>query len=241
MVQHAGQPGSVRVLVADDAELVRRGIRDVLASDQRFQVVGELERPRDIVDACLERSPDIIFLGMAEGSDKGGAVAESLTALRQTLRLDPCARVIVLVDGETADSLLRPLQAGARGAFLRDAPAARLLEAIDDVLQGGGALDARLARSLFDYLAFNNGLPMPDASQPELKLDPTALRSLSPREQEVLRALARGHRNKEIASQLGVSVGTVKTHLRHIFRKLRVPDRTAAVLAALQGSLPEAA
>jgi DNA-binding NarL/FixJ family response regulator len=241
MAEYAAQPGNVRILVADGAELVRRGIRDVLASDRRFQVVGELERPRDIVDACLDLSPDIIFLGMAEGSDNGAAVSESLTALRQTLRLDPYARVIVLVDGETADGLLQPLQAGARGAFLRDAPATRLLEAIGDVLEGGGALDSRLARSLFDYLAFNNGLPITGAWQPELRLDPAALRPLSRREQEVLRALARGHRNKEIAGQLGVSVGTVKTHLRHIFRKLSVPDRTAAVLAALQGSLREAA
>lgn len=239
MADAAATGTRVRVLVADSAELVRRGIRDVLSRDRRFSVVGEIARPPDIVAACLELSPDIIFLGLGRDGDGYLDGSASLAALRQTLRLDPSARVIVLVDGDTVDDLLEPVLAGAKGVLLRNAPASTLLEAMNDVLAGGAALDPHLTRSLFEYLAAGAGLPTADV--PRLRLDPAVLGTLSPREQQVLHSLAQGNRNKEIATQLGVSVGTVKTHLRHIFRKLVVADRTAAVLTALQVHLPDAA
>ena len=97
----------------------------------------------------------------------------------------------------------------------------------------------RIARSLFGYLAVNEGSSVVELDG--FRLGSAALRLLSRREQEVLRALAHGLRNKEIAADLGISVGTVKTHLRHIFRKLHVADRTAAVLTALQVRFRDAA
>lgn len=229
----------VRVLIADNAELVRRGIRDVLARDGRFSVVGEIARPVDAAEAWLELAPDITFLGLGRDSEGYREGSTGLTALQQTLRSDPSACVIVLVNEDTAEDVLAPVRAGARGVLLRDASATTLLEATRDVLAGGATLDPRLARSLFDHLAFGAGPSL--SSEQEHALDPAVLGLLSRREQEVLRALARGYRNKEIGAELGVSVGTVKTHLRHIFRKLKVADRTAAVLAALQVRLPKAA
>lgn len=107
----------------------------------------------------------------------------------------------------------------------------------EHVLNGGSALDPHLTRMLFEYLASRAAEP---AAAAEPRLDPAALRSLSPREQEVLRLLCQGQRNKEIAVRLGVTVGTVKTHLRHVFRKLQVYDRTGAILTALHVP-PEAA
>lgn len=228
----------VRVLIADSSELVRRGIRDVLHRDRRFVVVGEIARPQNVAEACLNLSPDIIFPGLGRDSRGGRDPSEGVVALREVVWQDHLALVIVLVDGDTVDDLLEPVQAGAAGVLLRDAPAGALLEAVFEVLEGGSALDPRLTRTLFEYLRPEAALC--DALR-GFKLNPAALRSLSPREQEVLWELTQGHRNKEIAAQLGVTVGTVKTHLRHIFRKLRVGDRTGAVLAALQVYPPKAA
>jgi DNA-binding NarL/FixJ family response regulator len=113
-----------------------------------------------------------------------------------------------------------------------------LLEAVRHVREGGCALDPRLTKRLFEYLT-------PNATAVSLSgaagLEGAALRALSPREVEVLQLLCHGLRNKQIAARLGVTIGTVKTHLRHIFRKLNVDDRTGAVLAALQVRLREAA
>lgn len=239
MTGTAAGPDRVRTLIADGAELVRRGIRDVLARDRRFTVVGEIARPQDVVEACLELSPDIIFLGPGRDDEDNRNNAASLTALRQMRRLNPFASVIVLVDGDMVEDLLEPVRAGARAVLLRDAPASALLQAGRDVLAGAAALDPLLTRSLFEYLAA--GADLPTAGVPEFRLNPAVLSALSPREQDVLRSLARGCRNKQIAAQLEVSVGTVKTHLRHIFRKLRVADRTATVLYAHQVHLPDAA
>jgi DNA-binding NarL/FixJ family response regulator len=113
-----------------------------------------------------------------------------------------------------------------------------MLGALCDVCNGGAALDSRLAKPLFEGLAALSPSPIPvDATE----LDARVLSLLSQREREVLQALAQGYRNKQIGAALGVSVGTVKTHLRHIFRKLQVVDRTGAVLKALDVSLRRAA
>ena len=231
----------IRVLIADSAELVRRGIRDVLSQDHRFSVVGETVGAADIAGMCLELMPNIILLGLGPEDDASRETSPSLVALRETLALAPDIRALVLVDDDGVGNLLQPVRAGAHGVLLRDAPAHLLLQAMEDVVAGGGALDPRLARSLFD--CWNSGAAnaalSAGASRPRLAA--AVLRVLSPREQEVLRSLVQGYRNKEIAAQLGVSVGTVKTHLRHIFRKLMVSDRTSAVLTALEARLQEAA
>lgn len=227
----------VRILIADAAELVRRGIRDVLARDARFDVIGELTKPEDVPAAAARLAPDIVLLGLGHEPDAHTASSADLAALWETFRRHPLARVIVFVEGDGAEDALGPVRAGAQGVLVRDASAETVLDAIRDVLDGGAALDPRLARSLFDHLAAGAAPALAGARE----LDPGVLGLLSRREQEVLRALAQGYRNKEISAELGVSVGTVKTHLRHIFRKLKVADRTAAVLVALQARLPKAA
>ncbi len=225
---------AARVLIADGAELVRCGIREVLTGDGRFTVVGEIGRPRDVADAYREIVPDIVLIGSGQNGDAGETRWERLASLRQTLRTNPFARIVVLLEDEIAEDLVEVMRAGARGAVLRDAPANTLLGTVEDVLNGETGLDPRLARSLFDYVAHCDGLSGAGGSDVEFNLDPATLLGLSPREREVLRSLAQGRRNKEIADALGVTTGTVKTHLRHIFRKLRVDDRTSAVLAALR-------
>ncbi len=239
MEDSAASPLRARILIAESADLVRRGIRDVFASDHRFAVAGEVARPEDLVEACLELSPDITILGLAGDNGGGPGLPSPIAALRRTLRVAPFVGIIVLLADGAGAEILELVRAGAKGVLLRDAAASTLLEAAEDVLAGRAVLDPRLTRSLFDYLAAEADMLTTQVSQGELH--PAVLRALSPRERQVLHSLVQGHCNKEIAVQLGVSVGTVKTHLRHIFRKLTVANRTAAVLAALQVRLPEAA
>jgi DNA-binding NarL/FixJ family response regulator len=216
---------SLRVLIVDPSELLRRGVRDVLARDTRFRfsVVGDIANPAEAPPAYRHLMPDVAFLAVTAGP------AAPVRHLHEIAAIDPAARIVALVERNDLDLMLRAIQGGARAILVRDAPATALLEAAHDVIEGGAALDMRLASVLFDYLAASG----PASLESGPVLDPATLTALSPREQEVLRALAQGCRNKEIAAALGVSVGTVKTHLRHIFRKLKVADRTSAVLLAL--------
>lgn len=223
----------VRILIADDDWQLRRHVREAFVHDRWFMVVGEIAKARDVTSACLAHSPDIVFFGLLDHSERGAPSA--IAALRRTVRAAPLVDVIALVAGNAAETFLGPLRAGARGILLRDAPAATLQEAVGEVMAGSPAIDPRLIGPVFDYLAER---PDPVAGT---RLDPDVLLALSRREGEVLQLLARGYRNEKIAGELGVHVGTVKTHLRSIYRKLAVDDRTSAVLAAFQLRLPEAA
>ena len=224
---------TLRVLIVDPSELLRRGVRDVLNRDRRyrFTVVADVANAGEAPAAYRRLLPDVTFLGVT-GSPMG-----PVHHLHEIVGIDAGARVIALLERNDLELALKTIQSGARAVLVRDAPASVLLEAAHDVVEGGAALDLRVASVLFDYLASST----PATADGGPVLDPATLTALSPREQEVLRALAQGCRNKEIAVALGVSVGTVKTHLRHIFRKLKVADRTSAVLLALHARTADAA
>ena len=227
----------MRVLIADRSEYLRRRIREMFAGEREFRVVGEIALPQDLARACVNLSPDIAVLGLGAYGD-GPYAWSVLAALRRIVHASTLVRAIVLVSSDTPEEFLQSLRAGARGVLLRDLSKRTLLDAVGDVMAGGAAFDRRLAGMIFEYLADNAGRGSPRAPRP---VDPAVLRALSPREREVLHSLAQGLRNSEIAARLGVSVGTVKTHLRHIYRKLEVSDRVSAVLKAFQLRLPEAA
>lgn len=220
-----------RILVADSVELFRRGLHEVLAGDGRFVVAGEASRLEDVPNVYASVRPDAVLVA---GNDASWA----MTALRNVTQVDARARVLVLITQEASAQVLPFVRAGAQGVLLRDASTSSILGALQDVCDGGSALDARLARMLFESLA---GTPAALKREGETELDPRVLSLLSQREREVLSALAQGYRNKQISAELGVSVGTVKTHLRHIFRKLQVEDRTGAVLKALDAGMRKAA
>jgi DNA-binding NarL/FixJ family response regulator len=225
----------VRIIVVEGAEFVRRGICGVLAQHgEPFELAAEISRAAALPQACELLTPDVVVLSLRSE----GEYLEDLRMLREALEVQTPALAIVLLEHDGIDGVIEAVRAGANGVLLREASAGTLLAAIHDVLAGGAVLDPRLARNLFARLATGSG-----AGQGMMApgMDPAVAGALSRREREVLQALARGYRNKEISMQLGVSVGTVKTHLRHIFRKLHVADRTAAVLIALQGKLPKAA
>lgn len=226
-----------RVLIAGGPELVRRGIRDVLNKDRRFGAITEVEHAADLPSACASVMPEIVVLDLEAPT---GERSSSGQALEAVLIVRPDLRVIIVVEQAALEGVQRAVRAGARGVLLRDAPARSLLDAVGDVLDGGAALDPRLTWQLFEQWNSDRPGSLGVAGAPPL-LASSVVAVLSPREREVLQLLAQGNRNKEIAAELGVSVGTVKTHLRHIFRKLMVADRTAAVLAALRAGWREAA
>jgi DNA-binding NarL/FixJ family response regulator len=225
----------VRIIVVEGAEFVRRGICGVLTQHgEPFELAAEISRAAALPQACELLAPDVIVLSLRSEAEQ----VEDLRMLREALEVQSAAVAIVLVEQDGIGGVIEAVRAGANGVLLRETSAGTLLAAIHDVLEGGAALDPRLARSLFDRLATEGG---DGRGIMEPGMDPAVAGALSRREREVLQALATGCRNKEISVQLGVSVGTVKTHLRHIFRKLHVADRTSAVLIALQGKLPKAA
>ena len=232
-------PQRVRVLIAESAELVRRGIRDVLTSNRDFVVVGETSWHQEAVNASVELLPDITFLGLSRPRQDNSGQPAGLEALEQILLANPHARVIALVDGDEMADVLLAVRAGAKGVLLRNTPADALQEAVLHVLDGDCALDPGLTRFLFEDIASNPSQIATIATSNEQNLSVRV--PLSARELEVLRSMADGLGNKEIAARLGVSAGTVKTHVSHIFGKLHVTGRTSAVLTSLRLGLLNAA
>ncbi|MGB6837848.1 MAG: response regulator transcription factor [Dehalococcoidia bacterium] len=224
----APEPGArtrVRVLVSDSVELVRQGVRRVLAGQRDITIVDEADSESRTVDLTLRHLPDVVLIGVHH------IQGETLRAVAEIRRRLPACHVILLADEASVPDLLEAAAAGARGLLLKRLSVSRLAEAVRTAVAGGWPLEPALVRDLLQHL-IARGETGPGIIGESLQ--PEALRRLSPRERQVLLSLMEGRRNKEIAAALGVSVGTVKTHLRHIFRKLNVSDRTAAVLVTLQ-------
>lgn len=215
----------VRVLVSDSVELVRHGVRRVLAGQRDITIVDEADSEPRTVDLTLRHLPDVVLIGVHH------IQGETLRAVAEIRRRLPACHVILLADEASVPDLLEAAAAGARGLLLKRLSVSRLAEAVRTAVAGGWPLEPALVRDLLQHL-IARGETGPGIIGESLQ--PEALRRLSPRERQVLLSLMEGRRNKEIAAALGVSVGTVKTHLRHIFRKLNVSDRTAAVLVTLQ-------
>jgi len=218
-------PSRTRVLIADPIDLARQGLRGLLAVQQDLEVVASCRTIDDAVFESVARSPDVVLVGY------GFAEQQRLEAIRQISRSRPSMPVIVVSDRPELDAFLTCVRVGVRGYLGGNVDAAFLAEAVRTLSSGGCMIEPSILGDLFAYLSrisASSGWAMnsPDKSSP--------LGRLSRREREVLRLMAQGMGNKEIASTLGITPGTTKTHLRHIFRKLRVSDRTGAVLAALE-------
>ena len=215
------EPGTVRIAVVEGAELIRQGIAAVFQRAHGFAVVSAVAAPEEGPRVIDESGPDVVFFGLDTTRP------DQIAALRRTLEQHPWTNIVALIDGRDAATVLGPIAAGVRGVLCHDSPAAALLAAARIVVEGGSAIDPRLARSLFDQLAAS---PDHEPGAHALAVDAY---HLTARETDVLRSLAQGRRNKEIAADLGITVGTVKTHIRQVCRKLGVRDRTSAVIKAL--------
>ena len=210
----------IRVLITDDHLIVREGLRLILETAEYIEVVGEASDGAACLRSVAELAPDVVLMDLQMPGMDG------ITAIGHLRRDYPAVAIVILTTFNEDGLMMRGLQAGARGYLLKDTDRASLLDTIQAAARGETLLKPEiLSRVLAAQMK-----PAPTS--------PTAALALTDRELEVLRAAARGERNKEIAHVLGISERTVKAHLASVFNKLGVDSRAAAVaIAAQQGWL----
>jgi DNA-binding NarL/FixJ family response regulator len=207
--------GVIRLLIADDHPIVRDGLTGMFSDEDGFEVVGQAANGAEAVRLAGLLQPDVILMDLRMPEMDGA------TAIGELTRRGVTARVLVLTTYDTDSHVLSAIEAGATGYLLKDAPPAELLRATRAAAQGQSVLSPAVASKL-----------MGRVRAPEPAAEP-----LSQRELEVLGLVAAGCTNKEAAARLFISEATVKTHLLHLYAKLGVGDRAAAVAAAYNRGL----
>lgn len=214
------RPPVARLIIADDHELARAGIRSMLAGERGLELIAEASNGREAVALCREHLPDLALL------DVRMPELDGLAATRAIKQISPKTSVLIVTTHDSDDYLIAALKAGAAGYLLKDISRQELLTAVRQVLRGESILNGALAARALQRLTHDPA-----------SYDGPAPERLTPREREVLQLLAQGQTNREIAGQLSVSVGTVKIHVEHIIAKLGVSDRTQAAVRALESGL----
>ncbi len=220
---------SVRLVIVDDHDLAREGLRDMLADEPELEVVGEAANGREALALCSQLRPDLVMMDVRMPEMDG------LEATRMIKQEFPKISVLILTMHENPDYLLEAIRAGAAGYVLKDAPQHEVITAIRQVMGGESPLDPELAARLLRRLAAEEGERRGGPARGErVQRQVPYVEPLTPREQEVLGLLKLGHTNREVARVLVISPGTAKNHVEHIIRKLGVSDRTQAVVKALE-------
>ncbi len=214
----------IRVLLIDDQELVRSGLRGILRSRFGFEIVGECGDGSGALEALRRWRPDVVIM------DVRMPIVDGVAATRQLHDEEPMTPILALTTFDDDEALAGMLRAGAAGFVLKGVPAEELQRAVRVVAGGGAWLDPGVTRRVLDvYRAAPAASTESDRG--------AALARLTDREREVLTLIGAGHTNAEIASVLFVSEGTVKTHINHTFSKLDLRDRAAAVIFAYENDL----
>jgi DNA-binding NarL/FixJ family response regulator len=208
----------IRVLVVDDQPVVRGGLRMILDGEADIEIVGEAADGVEAIDAVGTLEPDLVLM------DIGMPNLDGIEATRRIAASGAPARVLVLTTYGLDENVYDALKAGASGFFVKTDPPERLVDAVRVVARGEALLAPEITRRLIDR--FVSGA---HPSRP-----PRALDDLTPRELDVLKLLARGRTNAEIAAELYLSEGTVKTHVARVLGKLELRDRTQAVVYAYE-------
>lgn len=210
MTEHKDEGRIIRLLIVDDHPVVRSGLQGMLASQPDFEVAGEAQDGSEGVALVGKLRPDVVLMDLRMPEMDGVA------AIGRIKTEHPETQVLVLTTYESDADILRAIEKGASGYLLKDAPREDLYAAIRAVAQGKSPLAPAVAARLMG------------------RLRGSADKALSNREIEVLELVARGTSNKQIGKELWISETTVKTHMLHVFEKLGVTDRTAAVTVALK-------
>jgi DNA-binding NarL/FixJ family response regulator len=214
----------VRVLLVDDDDLMRAGLKAVLSSDARVEVVGEAANGRAAVERVRSARPDLVLMDVRMPDLDG------IAATREVLAASPEVKVVILTTFEEDDYIFGALNAGASGFLLKRTEPEQLLDAIQTVAAGDSLLSPSVTRTVIDRMARQ---PTPELGSSRL------LDDLTPREREVLALLARGLSNSEIAAELVIEESTAKTHVKRVLMKLRLRDRIQAVIFAYESGLTQ--
>jgi DNA-binding NarL/FixJ family response regulator len=216
---------TIRVLLVDDQQLVRTGFRMILEDEDGIEVVGEVADGRLAIEAVQRLHPDVVVM------DIRMPVMDGIEATRRMVRdgVAPGARILVLTTFDADENVIEALRAGASGFLLKDVTPGDFVHAIRTVAAGDALLAPTVTRRLLDRFA--DRLPPVDDERH------AALRDLTEREVEVLRLIARGLSNREIADHLVLAEPTVKTHVSHVLDKLGVRDRAQAVVLAYEAGV----
>lgn len=214
----------IRVVLADDQEVVRMGFRLVLESEGDIEVVGEARHGGEAVEAAVELQPDVLL------TDVRMPLMDGIAATEQVVQRCPDVRVLVITTFDLDEYVVGALRAGASGFLLKDVEPTALIEAIRTVVRGDALVAPAVTRSLIEYA-------MREPEQRPGAVDPSVLAPLSDREREVLTLLAHGLSNAELADRLVLAETTVKSHVSSLLMKLRLRSRVQAVVVAYETGL----
>ncbi|MEZ4706202.1 MAG: response regulator transcription factor [Caldilineaceae bacterium] len=213
-------PNQIRILIVDDHAIVRRGLQTLIASETEMTVVGEAEDGIEAVLKARALRPDVILLDLVMPRQDG------LAAITQIKQENPEARILVITSFAEDDKIFPALKAGAAGYLLKDTSPAQLLQAVRDIHAGKSMLDPAVALKVIQEL--NHPAALPPTAEP-----------LTERELDVLKLVARGLTNLEIADHLVIGERTVGNHIGNILGKLHLANRTQAALFALREGIAE--
>ncbi len=211
------QARTITVLIADDHEVVRRGVRAFFALQPDLEVVAEAASGQEALHAARERRPDVALLDLRMPGMEG------LEAMHRIAEASPSTRIVVLTSYWADEELFPALRAGALSYLLKDVSGHELADAVRRAARGEPSMSPRIVQRLMRDVVATHGDPAPE--------------SLTPRETEVLRLLAEGLANHEIAERLGIAEATVKGHVGHLLAKLNLSDRTQAAVHAWRAGL----
>lgn len=210
----------IRILVADDHLIIRQGLRLILETESEFELVGEAGDGAEALSLCRALKPDVVLMDLRMPNMDG------LTAIEKLHQEQPEISVVILTTFNEDELMLRGLQAGARGYLLKDTDRSTLFATI----RAAARRETLLQPDILERVLSRAG-----STGSETVSSPSV--SLTEREKEVLQAVARGERSKEVATHLGISERTVKAHLASIYQKLEVDSRAAAIAVAAQQGL----
>ncbi len=217
----------IRVLIVDDQEIVLQGLATILKYAPGIEVIGQARNGQQAIELAHQTKPDVVLM------DLKMPVLGGVPATRRIVSDLPETQVIILTTYDTDNLVFEGIKAGARGYLLKDTTSEELIAAIRGVMRGESRIDPHVARKVLDtFRQLAQQMPRPENQDQEPPLEP-----LTAREEQVLKLLAQGLSNKEIAAQLYLSEGTIKNYVSAIISKLHANDRAHAVIRALRKGL----